>query len=60
MNKEYYTEEDAFELTGLSFEDYIDFELGNLKFEHEILPELLIDDEQDMEDLIKKLNEVRR
>lgn len=56
MNKEYYTEEDELELSGLSIEDFIDWKLGNLKFEHEILPELLVNNEQEMEELIEKVN----
>lgn len=46
MNKEYYNYKDAQELSGLSLQDWIDLQNGNLKKEEDILPELFLSEEE--------------
>lgn len=55
MNKNYYTTEDAIEMSGLSAKDYFSFIDGDLVPEDQILPELFVDTVEDELALIKKL-----
>ncbi|MFV3377194.1 MULTISPECIES: hypothetical protein [Pseudomonas] len=56
MSKEYYTIEDAIELSGLSAQDYFSLLDGDLKPEEEILPELFVNSEVEENELINKLS----
>lgn len=56
MSKEYYTIEDAIELSGLSAEDYFSLLDGDLKPEEAILPELLVNSDEEEQQLINKLS----
>lgn len=47
MNTEYYTYKDAQELSGLSLQDWIDLQNGNLIKEEDILPELFLSEEDE-------------
>ncbi|CAH0135986.1 MULTISPECIES: hypothetical protein [Pseudomonas] len=56
MNKEYYTTEDAIEMSGLSAKDYFSFMEGDLVPEEFILPELFVNSFEDEQKLIKQLS----
>lgn len=56
MNKEYYTTEDAIEMSGLSAKDYFSFMEGDLVPEEFILPELFVESEKDEKELINHLS----
>ncbi|WP_158628956.1 hypothetical protein [Pseudomonas sp. C 49-2] len=56
MNKEYYTTEDAIEMSGLSAKDYFSFMEGDLVPEEFILPELFVESEKDEQELINRLS----
>jgi hypothetical protein len=56
MIKEYYTTEDAIEMSGLSAKDYFSFMEGDLVPEEFILPELFVESEKDEQELINRLS----
>ncbi|MCZ2336652.1 MAG: hypothetical protein LC127_00360 [Chitinophagales bacterium] len=56
MNKEYYTTENAIEMSGLSAKDYFSFMEGDLVPEEFILPELFVESEEDEQELINRLS----
>lgn len=56
MIKEYYTTENAIEMSGLSAKDYFSFMEGDLVPEEFILPELFVDSEEDEIQLINRLS----
>lgn len=56
MIKEYYTTENAIEMSGLSAKDYFSFMDGDLVPEEQILPELFVESEEDEQELIKRLS----
>lgn len=56
MIKEYYTTENAIEMSGLSAKDYFSFMEGELVPEEFILPELFVDSDEDEIQLINRLS----
>lgn len=56
MIKEYYTTENAIEMSGLSAKDYFSFMDGDLVPEEFILPELFVDSDEDEIKLINRLS----
>jgi len=55
MSQEY-TQEEIREMMGFSEQDMIDYELGNLVREEDILPELLVDSREEALELLRKLS----
>ena len=53
---EYYTDADMCELMGFTPQELIDFKLGNMKLEEEILPELMVDSKEEAIQLLKKFS----
>lgn len=45
--KQYYDYTDAFALSGLSYADWYDLQVGKLKKEEDILPELFLSEEDE-------------